>query len=168
MPYEELEKSLLERIKSTVSKYMKNISIEDINNELIRKGKLLEKNKNNDLIRLNKEKEKHIKKLDLLINEEIEKNLDKETLTTLIKAEDKALRDVVHKIKELEQKKDNSKEQIEKVPDYRNKIKKLLDLEHPTRDLMFALIDRIEIDKDRNIQITYKFNLIDEDKYKYN
>lgn len=168
MPYEELEKSLLERIKSTVSKYMKNISIEDINNELIRKGKLLEKNKNNDLIRLNKEKEKHIKKLDLLINEEIKKNLDKETLTTLIKAEDKALRDVVYKIKELEQKKDNSKEQIEKVPDYRNKIKELLDLQHPTRDLMFALIDRIEIDKDRNIQITYKFNLIDEDKYKYN
>ena len=33
---------------------------------------------------------------------------------------------------------------------------------------MFALIYRIEIDKDRNIQITYKFNLIDEDKYKYN
>ena len=60
------------------------------------------------------------------------------------------------------------KEQIEKVPNYRNKIKELLDLEHPTRDLMFALIDRIEIDKDRNIQITYKFNLIDEDKYKYN
>ena len=168
MPYEELERSLLKRIKSTVSKYMKNISIEDINNELIRKGKLLEKNKNNDLIRLNKEKEKHIKKLDLLINEEIEKNLDKETLTTLIKAEDKALRDVVHKIKELEQEKDNSKEQIEKVPNYRNKIKELLDLEQPTRDLMFALIDRIEIDKDRNIQITYKFNLIDEDKYKYN
>lgn len=168
MPYDELEKSLLNRIKSTVSKYMKNISIEDINNELIRKGKLLEKNKNNDLIRLNKEKEKRIKKLDLLINEEIEKNLDKETLTTLIKAEDKALRDVVHKIKELEQKKDNSKEQIEKVPDYRNKIKEFLNINNPSRDLLFALIDRIEIDKDRNIQVTYKFDLIDEDKCEYN
>jgi len=54
------------------------------------------------------------------------------------------------------------------VPNYREKIKELLDLSNPSRDLMFSLIDRIEIDKDRNIQITYKFNLIDGDNYKYN
>lgn len=168
MPYEDLEKSLLKKIKSTVSKYIKNISIEDINKKLIKRGELLEKNKNSDLITLNKEKEKHMKKLDLLICRDLAETLNKETLSTLIKAEDKALTGVIHKIKELENKKNNSKEQIKKIPDYREKIKELLDLNNPTRDLMFALIDRIEIDKDRNIQITYKFNLIDEDNYKYN
>ena len=167
MPYDELEKSLLNRIKSTVSKYIKNISIEDINKRLIKQGELLETNKNNDLIRLNKEKEKHMKKLDILICEMSDK-IDKDTLSELIRAEDKALLDVVKKIKELENKKDNSKEQIEKLPDYTKTIKKFLDNNNPSRDLLFALIDRIEIDKDRNIQITYKFNLIDEDKHEYN
>ena len=41
-------------------------------------------------------------------------------------------------------------------------------MNNPSRDLLFALIDRIEIDKDRNIQIAYKFDLIDEEKYEYN
>lgn len=167
MPYDELEKSLLKRIKITISKYIKNISIEDINEKLIKQGELLEKNKNSDLIRLNKEKEKHMKKLDILICEMSDK-IDKDTLDGLIRAEDKALLDIVKKIKELENKKDNSKEQIEKLPDYTKTIKEFLNINNPSRDLLFALIDRIEIDKDRNIQITYKFNLIDEDKYKYN
>ena len=166
MPYDELEKSLLKRIKITVSKYIKNISIEDINEKLIKQGELLEKNKNSDLIRLNKEKEKHMKKLDILICEMSDK-IDKDTLDGLIRAEDKALLDIVKKIKELENEKDNSKEQIEKLPDYTKTIKEFLNINNPSRDLLFALIDRIEIDKDRNIQITYKFNLIDEDKYEY-
>lgn len=167
MPYDELEKSLLKRIKSTVFKYIKNISIEDINKKLIKQVVLLEKNKNSELIRLNKEKEKHIKKLNVLVLEMFGK-IDEETFNRLMDIEDKAIVDIVKKIKELENKRDNSKEQIEKLPDYTKKIKEFLNINNPSRDLLFALIDRIEIDKDRNIQITYKFNLIDEDKYKYN
>ena len=66
----------------------------------------------------------------------------------------------------LKEKSNNSKEQIRKVPDYLDKINELIDLKNPSRELMFALIDRIEINKDRNVQITYKFNLIDEKEYK--
>ena len=167
MPYDELENSLLKRIKSTVSKYIKNISIEDINKKLIKQAELLEKNKNSELIRLTKEKEKHIKKLNVLVFEMFGK-IDEETFNRLMDIEDKAIVDVVKKIKELENKKNNSKEQIEKIPDYTKTIKEFLDINNPSRDLLFALIDRIEIDKDRNIQITYKFDLIDEDKYEYN
>ena len=108
-----------------------------------------------------------MKKLDILICEMSDK-IDKDTLDELIRAEDKALLDIVKKIKELENKKDNSKEQIEKLPDYTKTIKEFLNINNPSRDLLFALIDRIEIDKDRNIQITYKFDLIDEEKYEYN
>ena len=82
--------------------------------------------------------------------------------------EDKAIVDIVKKIKELENKKNNSKKQIEKLLDYTKTIKEFLNINNPSRDLLFALIDRIEIDKDRNIQVTYKFDLIDEDKCEYN
>mgnify|MGYP004571778585 FL=1 len=167
MPYNELEKSLLKRIKSTVSKYIKNISIEDINKKLIKQAELLEKNKNSELIRLTKEKEKHIKKLNVLVFEMFGR-IDEETFNRLMDIEDKAIVDIVKKIKELENKKNNSKEQIEKLSDYTKTIKEFLDINNPSRDLLFALIDRIEIDKDRNIQITYKFDLIDENKYEYN
>lgn len=33
-------------------------------------------------------------------------------------------------------------------------------MDPPSRELMFAVIDRIEIDQYRNVEIKYKFNLI--------
>lgn len=93
--------------------------------------------------------------------------IDEDTFNALIKEQDNKIVMLSNKIKELQYKRNKSKDQIEKVPDYKERIKELIDLKNPTRDLMFALIDRIEIDKDRNIEITYKFNLVDNDDYKY-
>ena len=47
-----------------------------------------------------------------------------------------------------------------------NKIKKLLDLKNPTRELLLSVIDKIVIDKDRNVEIYYKFKIIENDKIK--
>lgn len=55
-----------------------------------------------------------MKKLDLLKCGDLTETLDKETLSNLIKSEDKSLTDVAHIIKELENKKNNSKKQIKK------------------------------------------------------
>ena len=59
------------------------------------------------------------------------------------------------------------KTKVKKVPDYTDKIKELLNVDKPSRDLLFAVIDRIEIDQYRNIEIYYKFNLIKKDVFKY-
>ena len=48
-----------------------------------------------------------------------------------------------------------------------DEIKELLNVDKPSRDLLFAVIDRIEIDQYRNIEIYYKFNLIKKDVFKY-
>ena len=168
MPYEELEESLLKHIRATVNKCMRHVSLEDINRKIIEKGELIEKNKDLDMIRLKKEKDKHIKKMNKLLDDRVDGILDIETYARLLKEQNNQVRIINKKIDALKEKRNDSKEQIEKVPNYMDKIKELIDLEHPTRDLMFALIDRIEIDKDRNIEIKYKFNIIDEDDYKYN
>ena len=42
----------------------------------------------------------------------------------------------------------------------RNKIKSLIDIENPTRELMQTIIDKIVIDKDKNIEIIYKFSIL--------
>ena len=161
MPYDELEKSLLKHIKATLKKYMNNISIDDINQILIEKGRQIEKNKNSDILNLTKERDKCVQKINFLIDKQMDGKIDEDIFNTLIKEQDNKIVKFTNRIKELQSKRNKSKEQIEKVPDYKEKIKELLDLKKITRDLMFALIDRIEIDKDRNIGITYKFNLID-------
>ena len=43
---------------------------------------------------------------------------------------------------------------------YAQKIEEFLKLEKPTRALITTLIDRIEIDEDKNIDIYYKFRLV--------
>ena len=53
------------------------------------------------------------------------------------------------------------------LPDYTKKIKKLLDLNKPKKELIDTLIDRIVIDKDRNITIKYKYDIVPEITFKY-
>ena len=71
------------------------------------------------------------------------------------------------KITKLENNKNQIKTTVKKIPDYTDKIKELLNLDKPSRDLMFAIIDRIEIDQYRNVEIKYKFNLIEQDSFRY-
>ena len=39
--------------------------------------------------------------------------------------------------------------------------------DYPNKDLLFALIERIEADKDRNISITFKYDILDTHTFKY-
>lgn len=43
---------------------------------------------------------------------------------------------------------------------YLDKIKELMSMKNPSRALISSLIDRIEIDEEKNIDIYYKFKLI--------
>ncbi|MBD9074470.1 hypothetical protein EGP91_00500 [bacterium] len=58
------------------------------------------------------------------------------------------------------------------MPDYTKKIKKLLDLNKPKKELIDTLvdkivIDKIVIDKDRNITICFKYDIVPEVTFKY-
>ena len=41
-----------------------------------------------------------------------------------------------------------------------NKIRELIDIDNPSRELIQSLIDKIIIDKDKNIEIIYKFSIL--------
>ena len=53
------------------------------------------------------------------------------------------------------------------LPDYTKKIKKLLDLNKPKKELIDTLVDKIVIDKDRNITIYFKYDIVPEVTFKY-
>ena len=53
------------------------------------------------------------------------------------------------------------------LPDYTKKIKELLDLNKPKKELIDTLIERIVIDKERNITIYYKYDIVPPMSFKY-
>ena len=47
--------------------------------------------------------------------------------------------------------------QTKELEEYEKRIRELIDIKKPTRELLQTLIDKIEIDKDKNIEIFYRF-----------
>ena len=60
---------------------------------------------------------------------------------------------------DLENYKNTKKECIKtkELEEYEKRIRELIDIKRPTRELLQTLIDKIEIDKDKNIEIFYRF-----------
>ena len=53
-------------------------------------------------------------------------------------------------------------ETTKEIKNYEDKIKELINLDNPSRELLQSIIDKIVIDKDRNIEIFYKFSLLND------
>jgi len=47
------------------------------------------------------------------------------------------------------------------LKEYEEKIKKLIDIENPTREFLQTIVDKIIIDKDKKVEIIYKFSIMD-------
>lgn len=60
---------------------------------------------------------------------------------------------------DLERYKNIKKESIKtkELEEYEKRIRELIDIKKPTRELLQTLIDKIEIDNNKNIEIFYKF-----------
>ena len=166
-PYNYLEEQLLKRVTKTLKAYINEINLDSINKKVA--NSLTEENKTeadeladayNELDKLSKKIQNYVNMLEVgrlteasydIVSKPVHKNID------LVKK----------KITKLENNQLKVKTKVKKVPDYTDKIKELLNVDKPTRDLLFAVIDRIEIDQYRNIEIYYKFNLIKKDSFKY-
>ena len=67
------------------------------------------------------------------------------------------------RIDKLESLKAQTIEYSSKLPNIVNKIKELVELKEPTRELLMNIIDKIVVDKDRNVEIYYKFSIVEND-----
>ena len=158
MPYDKLEEALLEVIKNTCKKYLEAINVPNLALEL------KDRKKNNLKIEarifdLEKKEKDLLNKLDMLyedkfrglVSDEMYKRIANETEVLLTKS-----RTEIKKLKADEMDMQNKTDDVKK---YEDKIEALIDLENPTRELMQAIIDKIVIDKDKNIEIIYKFSI---------
>ncbi len=168
MLYNPLEELILKRVKSTLDKFMNDLDIDDLANKVYKR--LNNENNNNfkELDKLIEKREKCYKKLVIMYNDKFENKIESYTYELLKQSTEKEIEELNSKVEKLENLKSQKKVYNTKLSDVVDKIKKLLDLEHPTRELLLDVIDKIVIDKDRNIEIFYKFGITKTDKLNNN
>lgn len=157
MPYDKLETALLETIKNTCKNYLEKIDIKSLATEI---NNLNQKNNDKKLkIKILEDKIKEYNsKIDMLYEDKFKGNISESTYIRLSKKTEILLNQSKLRLDELKNKDSIKVDSNKKIKEYENTIRSLIDLENPTRELLQAIIEKIIIDKDKNIEIIYKFN----------
>lgn len=166
-PYDYLEEQLLEQIDQSVNVHIKKLNIKKLNAEVSKKvGESTD-----DIYKVIKqyenEKNKITKRLSTLYEDRCDDVISAEMYKELSKDYEEKLKQVNDKIEKQKMEIYRIKNSANVVPDYTKKIKKLLDLKKSKKELYEQLIEKIIIDKDRNIIIRFKFDVIPEISFTY-
>ena len=166
-PYNYLEEQVLEQINKSVSKLMKELDLKQLNDEVV-KSVYKETNNIDKVIKnLEIEKEKITRRITTLYNDRCDGVISTETYKELAKESETKLKEINDLIDNENIKKYKIKNKVNVLPDYTKKIKKLLDLNKPKKELIDTLIDKIVIDKDRDITIYFKYDIVPIVSFKY-
>ena len=159
MPYDKLENALLETIKKTCKNYLEKINIKSLATEINNSN---EKTSDKKLeIRILEDKIKEYNsKIDMLYEDKFKGNISESTYIKLSKETEILLNQSKLRLDELKNNDSIKTDSNKKIKEYENTIRSLIDLENPTRELLQAIIEKIIIDKDKNIEIIYKFSLL--------
>ena len=158
--YQVIEDLVLDNLRRMAREYLDENSLENI----LRDSDKLRGKKDNirqEIFRIENSIENDNKKIDICYNDKLEGNITLEmykrtydNLTLEINELEKKKRDYEKMLFDL----DNN--QILNDNYYLDKIREVLEMKNPSRALISSLIDRIEIDEEKNIDIYYKFKLI--------
>ena len=166
-PYDYLEEQILEQFNNSVLKFIKELDIEELNKEIQKNVHKETENIDKKLNDLSKEKEQIMNKLSTLYNDRCNNIISTELYKELSDESEIKLKKINNIIEEEKIKKQNIKNKENIPSDYTKKIKELLDLKKPKRDLINTLIDKIVIDENRNINIIFKYDVIPEINFMY-
>ena len=166
-PYNYLEEQVLEQINKSISKLIKEHDIKELNEAVA--SNIHKETTNIDKIvkELLIEKEKITSKLKTLYNDKCDGVISADTYKELAGESEQKLKRINKNIENQNIKKYKMENKVNIFPDYTKKIKKLLDLSEPKKELIDILVDRIVIDKDRNITIYFKYDVVSEVTFKY-
>lgn len=155
MPYDKLEEALLEVVRTTCKNYIKQIDSKLLSKEIANKNSSKDDNKEKIRYLENKIKE-YISKIDMLYEDKFRGNISDVTYKRLSQETESLLNKTQL---DLEKYKNTKNEGIKtkELEEYEKRIRELIDIKKPTRELLQTLIDKIEIDKDKNIEIFYRF-----------
>ena len=166
-PYNYLEEQVLEQINKSVSKLIKELDLKELNNEVVKSVHKETNNIDKTIKNLEVEKEKITKRINTLYDDRCDGVISAEVYKELAKESETKLKEINDLIYNEKIKKYKIKKRVDVLPDYTKKIKKLLDLNKPKKELIDTLVDKIVIDKDRNITIYFKYDIVPVVSFKY-
>ena len=166
-PYNYLEDQVLEQINKSISKLIKELDIKELNDEVVKNIHKETTNIDKIVKELQIEKEKITSRLKTLYNDRCDGVISADIYKELAGESEQKLKQINENIENQNIKKYKMKNKVNTLPDYTKKIKKLLDLSKPKKELIDTLVDRIVIDKDRNITIYFKYDIVPEVTFKY-
>lgn len=166
-PYEYLEQQLLTEFNNILNKYINNLDIDELNNEVVKRVKNESVDYRKRIEDLNKDKAKLLNKLTSMYDDKLSGGITPFAYKEMSKKTENEIEQINKSIKETELKLEEINSKADVIPDFHKQIKKLLNLKKPKKELLYTLIHRIEIDKDRNITFKFKFNIIDDYTFAY-
>lgn len=158
-PYDKLEEALLEVIKNTCKQYIDSLNMTELSKDAI-SSKKKDNQANEQINELKKREKEYVSKLDMLYQDKFKGVISEETFTRITKDTENSLNKIRYEIEKLRNNKKEEKVNKNDLKEYEDKIRQLVDIENPSRELLQAIIDKIIIDKDRNVEIIYKFSIL--------
>ena len=165
--YDYFEELVLKEIKNLLSSLFNGLDINELNNAVLS----MTKNNSNDYKKqkedIIREQNKILDMIKTIYQDRLDGNITPEQYKLLSKPYDERLKELNSQLEDINIEIEKRKNNADKLPNYINKIKRLLNLDNPNKELLFALIERIEADKDRNITIKFRYDLLDTHTFKY-
>ena len=159
MPYDKLEEALLDTIKKTCKEYIKQINISELSKEIANKKKNTNQN-NEKITELQKKEKEYLNKLDALYEDKFRGIVSEETYKRIANETENLLTKIRLQIEKIKNEGKIIQNKTSNLKEYEEKIRMLIDIEHPTRELLQTIVDKIIIDKDKNVEIIYKFSIL--------
>lgn len=158
--YQVIEDLVLENLRELAIKYLDENDLESI----IKNSNKLKEKKNSikqEIFRLENNIESIKRKIDICYNDKLEGNITLEMYKRTYNNLTLEINEL--KLKKIEYEKklfDFENNQVMNDTYYLDRIREFLKMKNPSRALISSLIDKIEIDEDKNVDIYYKFKLI--------
>lgn len=159
IPYDKLEEALLNTIKNTCKEYLKMIDVKDLANQINNKNKC-EGKIQSQIKQLETKEKEYINKLDMLYEDKFKGLVSEETYKRIANETESLLNKIRGQINTLKNDGKILKNKTSELKEYEEKIKMLIDIDNPTREFLQTIIEKIIIDKDKNIEIIYKFSIL--------
>jgi site-specific DNA recombinase len=166
-PYDKLEEKIMEAIKNTCQKYLNSLNIKELSEKVISSRLTAKNEKLKEREKLVQEIEELKRKLDSLYDDKFSGIISVESYTRLSSQTEKQISALNLRVYEIDNEDKQIKEDAKEIIKYEDQIKSLLNLDNPNRELIKTLVKEIYIDKDKNIEIKYRFKVLDDIKINY-
>lgn len=159
--YQDLEEDLLHFLQEVGKVFLEQFDEEKLITQAmnIRQKELIETER--ELNKIESEKEKNQKIIANLYDDRLNEIISTRQYVMMSKKYDEILENLEKKEEQLRRKLDTSDsiDRNEEIEECRTLLKQFMQFEKPTNELMFQLIDKIEVDKDKNVEVYFKSDI---------